>query len=240
MGIIGISANLLRAEKRTLYQNMALYYAEENIVKLIEKNGHTPLILPLLQDYEKNAVNFINIIDGLILSGGTDISCSLYNEELKNEKWKGDLERDLFEIKLLEEAKKQNKPVLGICRGFQLINVAYGGSLFQDIQTMRSNSYEHRNQEKYEKNSHAAIVLKDTWLFNLLKTEKIIINSVHHQGIKKLGKKLEVLALSNDNLIESIKAIDADFVLGIQWHPEWMDDKDISKKVFYAFLDKIN
>lgn len=239
MAIIGVSANLQNAEKRVFYQDMALYYAEENIIKLIEKSGHTPVILPIHQDHDKGAENLINIVDALVLSGGSDISPTLYNEEPKDIRWSGVLERDHFELALLKHAKKRNIPVLGICRGFQLINIAYGGSLIQDIPSMRENSFEHRNQEKYEKLTHGLTILKDSFLYDVIGEEKITVNSVHHQGIKELGKNLDVMAYSDDGLIEAVKANDADFVVAVQWHPEWQSDEMISKKIYYAFLDKI-
>jgi putative glutamine amidotransferase len=236
MAIIGITANLQRPMDRISYPNMALYYVEENVIKQVEKAGHTPIILPISDNLDEKLESFLKIVDGIILSGGTDISPELYNEELQNPNWSGDLKRDLFEINLLKKAKVKNIPVLGICRGFQLINVAYGGSLFQDIPSMRDNSFEHRNQEKYHNLTHSAKILKNTDLYEVIKKEELIINSVHHQGIKKLGENLEIMAYSDDGLIEAIKALDSKFVWGIQWHPEWLDDGEEAKKVLEIFF----
>lgn len=236
MAIIGITANIQRATKSISYPNMGLYYVEENIIKQVEKLGHTPIILPITENLTESVENILKIVDGIILSGGTDISPELYNEELQNPDWTGDIKRDLFEIAILKKTKAKNIPVLGICRGFQLINVAYGGSLFQDIPSMRENSFEHSNQEKYQNLTHSAKILKNTDLYDLIKKEHLIVNSVHHQGIKKLGENLEVMAYSDDGLIESIKALDSKFVWGIQWHPEWSNDGDDAKKVLEFFL----
>lgn len=236
MAIIGITANIQRATKSISYPNMDLYYVEENIIKQVEKLGHTPIILPITENLTESVENILKIVDGIILSGGTDISPELYNEELQNPDWTGDIKRDLFEIAILKKAKAKNIPVLGICRGFQLINVAYGGLLFQDIPSMRENSFEHSNQEKYQNLNHSAKILKNTDLYDLIKKEHLIVNSVHHQGIKKLGENLEVMAYSDDGLIESIKALDSKFVWGIQWHPEWSNDGDDAKKVLEFFL----
>jgi putative glutamine amidotransferase len=236
MAIIGISGNLQGPEKRILYQNKPLHIVEGSMVEMVEKSGHTALILPVHNNLEANIENLINLVDGLILSGGTDVSSELYDEELINEKWKGQLNRDRFEIALLKKAREKNKPVLGVCRGFQIMNVAYGGSLYQDIVTLRDGSHVHRDQELYDTLGHPATILKDTILYDLLQKEEIYVNSVHHQGIKKLGDGLEIMAYSDDGLIEAIRDPQHQFVWGIQWHLEWMPEDQEQQKIYKAFL----
>lgn len=235
MAIIGVSGNIEEAKKRILYQDKSLHLAEASIIERIEKHGHTAIILPVHQDIESAVDKMIKLLDGLILSGGTDVDSESYNEKLLNEKWQGQKQRDFFEIKLLEKAKDKGIPVLGICRGLQIMNVAYKGSLYQDLLSYRENSIKHRDQEMYDNLSHKAMIIKDTPLFNIFNQEEIIINSVHHQGIKNLGEGLEIMAYSEDGLIEAIRDPNHKFVWGVQWHPEWSLDKD-QQKIFKEFF----
>lgn len=239
MAIIGISGNLQAAEKRIIYQNKPLHIVEGSLITMVENSGHTALVLPVHNKLEENVEKLVSLVDALILSGGTDISCELYNEELINERWKGQLNRDKFEMALLKKAKELNKPVLGVCRGFQLINVAYGGSLYQDIITLREGSHIHRDQEMYDTLGHTASILKDTKLFEVLGKEEIYVNSVHHQGVKQLGEGLEVMAYSDDGLVEAFRDPKEDFVWGIQWHPEWMGENEEQAKIYNEFLAHI-
>jgi putative glutamine amidotransferase len=238
MAIIGISANLEEAKKRILYQDKSLFLAETSIINKIEKLGHTAIILPIHKNIEDSTDKLVNIIDALILSGGTDVDPSTYNETLLNDKWKGQVERDIFEIKLLEKAQKKNIPVLGICRGLQIMNVAYKGTLYQDLLTYREKSIKHRDQEMYDNLSHHTKILKDTPLFNLFQKENIITNSVHHQGIKDLGKNLEIMAYSEDGLIEAIRDPNYNFIWGVQWHPEWSNNIE-QEMIFKEFISNI-
>lgn len=239
MGIIGISGNIQEPEKRILYQDKSLHLAEASLIETVEKFGHTAVILPVHNNFNHNIDKLISIIDGLILSGGTDVSCELYNETLLNERWKGQIKRDKFEIELLNKAKEKNIPVLGICRGLQLINVAYGGSLYQDIVMYKEGSHPHRNQELYDKLGHNTRVIHDSPLYKLLAKEQIYTNSVHHQGIKELGYNLEIMAYSDDDVIEAIFDPRYDFLWGVQWHPEWLPDDIDQNKIFNKFFDKV-
>ncbi len=239
MAIIGISGNMQGPEKRILYQDKSLHLVEASMVEMVENSGHTAIILPVHHDLRENVEILINLIDGLILSGGTDISCELYNEQLLNDKWKGQIHRDKFELALLEKAKEKNKPILGVCRGFQLMNIAYGGSLFQDIVTLREGSHIHRDQELYDTLGHTATIVKGTKLYDIFQSEEIYVNSVHHQGVNKLGEGLEVMAYSDDGLVEAIRDPNYNFVWGIQWHLEWMYGNQEQLKIYEAFTNSL-
>lgn len=239
MAIIGISGNILLPDNRKVYNDKPLHMVEMSLVEIVENFGHTVIILPVHNNFERNIENLVNLVDGIILSGGTDVSCELYNEELINPNWAGQINRDKFEIALLEKAKKMNKPVLGVCRGCQLMNVAYGGSLYQDIVTLRQGSHIHRDQGMYDTLGHTATILKESKLYDLFQKEEIYINSVHHQGIKELGEGLEIMAYSDDGLIEAIRDPKEDFVWGVQWHPEWMNGNKEQEKLFQKFFSAI-
>lgn len=177
-------------------------------------------------------------VDGLLLSGGVDIDPQSYGDALVNERWRGQLDRDRFELALFREALAQKLPILGVCRGMQFINVAYGGTLWQDIPSLRPMSVLHRNQELYDGLTHELEVVPDTFLAEIFGTDTTIVNSVHHQGIKTLGQGLTAIAYAQDGLIEAVMSHPADNVVGVQWHPEWMRDSQPNQQLFEWFVGK--
>jgi putative glutamine amidotransferase len=170
----------------------------------------------------------VNALDGLVLQGGADIAPETYGESPLNPSWGGDRIRDRYEIALFEEFVRQGKPVFGVCRGCQLINVALGGTLFQDINTQLPDTLEHRCERRYDKNFHAMRVLEGSWLSRLYPGADLArINTIHHQAVKALGKGLVVEAVSEpDGIVEALRWEGPSFVLGVQWHPEFMDPAD--------------
>ena len=155
--------------------------------------------------------------------------------------WSGDKIRDRYEIELFHEFVRQGKPVFGICRGCQVINVALGGTLYQDLATQVQGGH-HRDEAKYENNFHDLVVLPDTWLARMYpKVTRTRINTIHHQAVKTLGEGLMVEAKSDpDEIVEAVRWEGHSFVVGVQWHPEFMDPKDVSlmdgKPLLDAFL----
>lgn len=196
--------------------------------------GFIPLLVPTPSgnlDYKK----IVDSIDGLILHGGADLSPKHFGEEPLQEKWAGDPIRDLYEMELYRETLAQEKPILGVCRGAQLINVAQGGSLYQDISTQLDGTLTHRDPVVYDDLCHEVVLEEGSYLKKLYQQERATTNSVHHQSIKNLGKDLVVEALSpKDDIIEAIRLEKTDgsfsnpYVLGVQWHPEFMTKKDES------------
>jgi putative glutamine amidotransferase len=144
--------------------------------------------------------------------------------------WAGDEVRDAYEIDLFHEFVTQGKPVFGICRGHQVINVALGGSLYQDIATQRPEMGSHRDEAKYDNHFHEMHILPDTWLARIYPQVKACrVNSIHHQAVNRLGEGLVVEALGDpDGMIEAVRWEGHSFVVGVQWHPEFMDPKDPS------------
>jgi len=164
-----------------------------------------------------------------------------YGETPMNPAWSGDKIRDRYEIDLFTEFVRQGKPVFGICRGCQVINVALGGTLYQDLATQVAAGH-HRDESKYEHNFHDMRVLPDTWLARMYpKVTQTRINTIHHQAVKTLGEGLVVEAKSDpDEIVEAVRWEGHSFVVGVQWHPEFMDPKDVSlmdgKPLLDAFL----
>ncbi|MGB9857402.1 MAG: gamma-glutamyl-gamma-aminobutyrate hydrolase family protein [Dictyoglomaceae bacterium] len=183
-------------------------------------------------------------IGGIIFIGGEDIHPSFYNEEIQEDNLEINIERDKFELELMDIAFNKELPILGICRGCQLINVYLKGNLYQDlIRYKRENIITKIHWRVDEKDSYHEIDLnKDSFLHKILGKEKTIVNSSHHQAIKKLGEDLRVSAKFLDDSFEIIEGIEHKnypLLLGVQWHPERLNNEDTEKlfKLFrYLFL----
>jgi len=168
--------------------------------------------------------DYVRHLDGLVLQGGADLAPQTYGEEPLNPEWAGDRVRDMYELEVLHEFIEASKPVLGVCRGLQLINVAFGGTLYQDINTQLPGTLEHRSRVTYEKNYHDIVIEPESGLARLYPGVRSgRVNSTHHQAIKTLGKDLTVEAYAEpDHVIEAVRWGGRAYVFGVQWHPEYM------------------
>lgn len=199
-------------------------------------SGGIPVILPITDNFEviKEQVKYF---DGLILSGGGDPDPNLYGEDCLQEI--GDItpERDTFELAILEEFLRTKKPILGICRGLQLMNVFYGGTLYQDIKYVDTN-IQHKQKWLADLPTHDINILENNILFEIF-GKKARTNSFHHQIIKDLGRELTSIATANDGVIEAIQNKNYPFFYGVQWHPEMMASRGNlgMKKIFDKFIE---
>ncbi len=202
----------------------------------IEKCGGIPIMLPLTTNKE-NIKELTKYCDGFLFSGGHDVNPNMYKEEKSEKCHNICYERDEMETILFEEIINEDKPLLAICRGIQLINVLLGGTLYQDLQTQKG--INHVQKPPYDINLHKVDIIKNTPLYNLLKTDEIGVNSYHHQAIKDLAKELKPMAVSKDGLIEAVYLEDKKFIWGIQWHPEFNYLKEeTSIKIIKKFINK--
>jgi putative glutamine amidotransferase len=162
-------------------------------------------------------------LDGLVLQGGNDVAPQHYGEQPLHPDWHGDRVRDLYEMELVRAFVAAGKPVFGICRGLQLLNVAFGGTLLQDINTQRPEALDHRAPGKYEHHHHEVEFVPGTHLASLFPGQpRATTNSIHHQGIKDLAPGFVVEAhCPEDGLIEAVRRPGPGFVAGVQWHPEF-------------------
>lgn len=187
-------------------------------IKGIEFAGGVPIVLPFTDD-ENIIKEFDKQCDGYLFTGGNDISPSLYGEEnryaVNVSKTRDNLEKLVYAL-----AKEKDKPLLGICRGMQMINILEGGTLYQDLLNEHEGSANHVQNEPFDVPYHQEILLYESPLHKLFKTERIMVNSKHHQGIKKLGPKLSIMAMALDDLIEGIYDKKRLFMWGIQWRPD--------------------
>ena len=227
---IGLSARLLHAPPRELgFHNKVLQYLEQSIAHWIMSLGALVLMIPTLSksgEMSRRGISvssYVRELDGLVLQGGSDVSPVLYGTEALREEWSGDIVRDRYEMELLHEFMAQGRPVLGICRGAQLMNVAFGGTLIQDIASQRPGSIAHVDSELYDHLSHEIRFEPGSRMAELyapLATARV--NSIHHQAVDRLGGDLVVDARSSaDGIVEAIRWRGSGYALGVQWHPEF-------------------
>lgn len=200
--------------------------------------GGIPFLLPFARR-KKDLKKIVQKLDGFLFTGGQDVSPELYHQDMCHCSNEILPIRDELETQLFKEILKVNKPVLGICRGLQLINVVLGGTLFQDvnIQNKRKMPLQHEQKAAVNVPVHSITIKAASLLYAITKEEHIDVNSFHHQGIKKLGNYLEVVDRSNDGLIEAVQIKTLDFGLAVQWHPELLYSDNVhAQKLFKAFI----
>ena len=204
----------------------------------ITQAGGIPIMLPITSD-ESELEQLSLLCDGFLFTGGHDVSPKLYNEAPLECVFSCE-ERDKMEEKILRKALEKDKSVLGICRGIQFINVAFGGSLYQDIPTQYSSKINHHQSAPYDVPIHSVNIVKDSPLYNCLRTEKLEVNSYHHQAVKDIAPTLEAMAISEDGLIEALYMPSHRFLWAVQWHPEFSFQSDnYSMNIFNAFVDSM-
>jgi len=244
--VIGITVDTnYGAENRPLDNGLdpkeqSVFWLKKSYTDAVEKSGGVPLLIPVVAA-PKHMDMYISMIDGLLISGGEfDIDPSLYGEKPIPQCGALKPDRTVMEMKLLKKALKLGMPVLGICGGHQAINVAFGGTLYQDIPTQTQKSLKHEQKPiPSTQPSHKVDVMKGTLLDAAAKSHSMQVNSTHHQGIKKMGRGLLACATAPDGLVEGveIKSARKQFLLGVQWHPEQLYDADeASRGIFKSFI----
>lgn len=202
-----------------------IYSINRAYMDAISSNGEIPFLI----SYETGFDEILAAADGIVFTGGGDIDSIYFGEPLDQ---RADLVlpiRDTYEIGLCKRAFLLNKPILAICRGIQVLNVALGGSLFQHIDN-------HSFPETRGKIIHNVNILKTTRLFDILGVETVGVNSIHHQAINRVADALTVSAVSPDGLVEAVEAPDKKFTLGLQWHPEAIFKTTIHNRIFKEFI----
>ncbi len=195
-------------------------------------SGGRPAYVAYTSDPQK-LDEYVEDFDAFIFAGGIDVDPKLYGEEVAHDSVEIFPERDEFELALFSRALRSGKPILGICRGVQLINVAMGGSLHQHIDG-------HSQKESGRIATHSVKLCGESPLSKFADgAESIGVNSFHHQAIKNIATGLEVIALSEDGIIEGAWCPEHKFLLGVQWHPEVMVDDETSKNIFRGFIRSI-
>jgi putative glutamine amidotransferase len=209
-------------------------------VDAIIEAGGAPLLIPPLVD-ESTLRQLYVIMDGILLSGGEDIDPALYSEARHPQLGTVDAHRDSTEIPLARWAVADNKPLLAICRGIQVLNVALGGTLYQDIASQYETSITHDagvQNRCWDHLDHPVVLEPDSKLAELLGTTKLEVNSLHHQALKDIPDMLHVVGRAPDGIVEAVEGTGEGFVLGIQCHPEqlWQERDTRWRHVFHAFI----
>ena len=225
---IGISACFFHPDPtRKSAPSKTLQWIEQSTAHWVMSLGALPFMVPApAGDTFRGDINlhdYAQALDGLVMHGGADVWPGSYGEEPLRPEWAGDRVRDEYEIALVKAFTEARKPVFGICRGLQLINVAHGGTLYQDISTQKPGAKVHRDAVTYDLNFHEVDILPGTRMAGLLggQAGRHKINSVHHQGIKDLAPGFTVEATSpDDGIIEAIRCTTGAWISAVQWHPE--------------------
>ena len=205
----------------------------------LSEAGAIPVVLPMhLEAGELDELD--GMLDGYLFTGGHDVDPRLYDQERLSLCGPSCKMRDRLETMIFEKAGQENKPVLGICRGLQLLNVLYGGTLYQDLpeEYPQKSEIDHHMTAPYDRTVHGVTIEPESPLRQLLGKTKLQVNSYHHQGICALGTGLKVMAVSDDGLVEGIYDPEKKFVWGVQWHPEFIYQKDEdARRIFLAFVE---
>ncbi|GMV59056.1 MAG: hypothetical protein AMXMBFR72_21560 [Betaproteobacteria bacterium] len=232
--LIGVSARIYRpvGPVRDLggVFTKTLHYLEQSVAHWIMSRDVLVVMIPAIESQgmiersEMSLAAYADHLDGLVLQGGNDIAPQTYGEQPLSPEWEGDLVRDRYEIELFNAFVGLGKPVIGICRGCQLINVALGGTLYQDIATQIPQAITHRDAAKYDLQLHEMNLVQGTRLAALYpNVTQATVNSIHHQAIKELGRDLTVEAVGvPDGIVEAIRWRGPSYVFGMQWHPEFL------------------
>ena len=224
---IGVSACFFHADPlRAVFKGKTLLYAEESMLSWIMSGGGLPVVLPRPAG-SVTLEDLVDSVDGLVLQGGSDMAPQHYGEEPARPEWSGDAARDQYEMQLVRAFLARKKPLLGVCRGAQVLNVTLGGTLFQDIETLHPGQRVHRNWEIYDQHAHELAIEPGSALSRWYAgaASPPLVNSVHHQGLNRIGRGLTVEARSvPDGVVEAVRLDDGTgaFAYGVQWHPEFI------------------
>jgi putative glutamine amidotransferase len=208
--------------------------------------GAIPWLIPLLPGDEAALRAIYEQLDGVFLTGGVDVDPTNYGEPRHQLCDRTDPARDWTELLLIRWSLADRKPVFGVCRGIQTINVACGGGLYQDIAAQRPEAIKHNyipTADNYSRDylAHSVHIEKGSHLAELLGGEQVQVNSMHHQGIKTLAPGLRATAHAPDGLIEGVENPDAGFLIGVQWHPEELAEQHAPhRRLFTAFIEACN
>ena len=231
--IIGLTTH--NSENKNGYPIVALMH---QYISAVSEAGGVPMLIP--SGITSEAVKaLIDRVDGILLTGGGDIAIERYGGQPHLSVAGIDPERDRVEFALLQTAAKTGKPFLGICRGFQVVNVALGGTLYTHIQEQLPGAVKHDYDSDSQRLflAHSIRLEKSSSLASILNEAELNVNSLHHQGAKDLAPSLKPAAYAPDGLVEGLEFPGHPFGIAVQWHPEWLMDQPVTRRLFGAFIE---
>jgi putative glutamine amidotransferase len=236
--LIGITCYLDYDDPKRKYPFVfAFDYVKRQYYLAIQDFGGVPVILP---NIEKMSLvdTYVKTLDGLLLGGGGDVHPCFCNERIKVKNLSIKKERDRFEIALAKKALRKKLPILGICRGLQVINIVLGGTIFQDLSLRKEKTLNHMPEKVIRfKRKHKVRIKENSRLYSIVKQKEILVNTSHHQVIKDVAPGLSASAWSEDGVIEALEGKGKEFLINVQWHPEAMLKHPSSNRLFRTFID---
>ena len=237
--VIGIATQTLDAVPGEL---PACWVMGQRYVNVLRTVGAVPWLIPAVPDDPDTLRQIYDRLDGIFLTGGVDVDPSRYGETQQSYCGRTDPPRDEVEIQLIRWALADRRPILAVCRGIQIVNVALGGSLFQDVAVQVPHALKHdyfptKDHPARDYLAHPIEVKRGTRMAELLGSNSVTVNSMHHQAIKDLAPSLVPSAFAPDGLIEGVEASDDRYLVGVQWHPEELADRDPAmRRLFTSFV----
>jgi putative glutamine amidotransferase len=231
MTTIGILASQLRSTQQDPFWWNRVTYTRQRFIDVLQGLGHTAILFPV--DKSEKATEMVGLVDKILLTGGTDVDPRFYNEDPDPKLEGANPRRDAFEIAAIKAAISQKKAVLGICRGLQVLNVALGGTLYQDLSYSPSKLKHRQAPTPQEFDSHSVQVARDGLLSFL--PQQHFVNSFHHQAIKELSPELTAIATAPDGIIEAVENKEKR-LLAVQWHPESDHETNPENREIFRFF----
>lgn len=235
--VIGVTPDFNAGDRNDMGGSEPTYFLRARYIRAIEEVGGVPLVLPLVAAAADRR-RLLDSVDGILLTGsGPDLPPCLYGEKQRYKFSLVSERRADFELEMVRQARRRDLPLLGICGGMQTVNVACGGSLFQDIPAQLPRAMDHRQKTKAVSVSHAVTVLPKSLLKQIIGKQTLMVNSSHHQSVKAVAPSLIASAVAPDGIIEAIESPTHRFLLAIQWHPEFLFDRHMAhRRLFEALL----
>lgn len=232
--IIGISLNEIEDSGEKMH-NLPLNYLPSGYAKGVLQAGGLPILLPVSP--KEDAKAYINQIDKLILTGGQNVNPKFYKEERSFDASLMHTKRDEFELALIEEAIKQQKPIFAVCRGLQLLNVALGGTLHQDLSRRENEEIKHMQDPIPRQEPVHKVTISQDSLISQVYGPETQVNSFHYQAIKDLADDLVITAISEDNIVEAVESRDpSNRWIGLQWHPDFYFEEFAKERQMFHFV----
>lgn len=238
--VIGIATQTLEAIPGEL---PPCWIMGQKYVHALRSAGAVPWLIPLIPDDLATLREIYNRLDGIFLTGGVDVDPSQYGEAKASYCGRTDPPRDAVEIQLIRWSLEDHKPILAVCRGIQVVNVALGGSLFQDVAAELPGSLKHdyfptKERPARDYLAHPVATVSGSRLREYLGPDPVLVNSMHHQAIKRLAPGLKVTATAPDGVIEGVEGMNGHYLVGVQWHPEELTEADSGmRRLFTSFVD---